>query len=417
MDSREWGPGRRACAALTALTAAVTWSVSTSQPTVAVAAPAAPSGLSLPSGPCALPRTGVHHSEGLDSWHPDYPVPRGELRVALIFLAFPDSEPRLSPARLAADHFPATREFFHRASYGRLGLRVEALSRWLVMPRPSGEYGISRDWDAGLRDRYLRDAIRAADDLLDFRRYDMVHLVADPDAPGVDSDATKVVNLDPPLTADGHAIRRFGTVFEKHPPDHNVLAHETAHVFDLPDLYSRPPAGSNADWDTHVGDWDLMGSQFGLSPDLLAWHKWKLGWLDPGQVDCVSAPGTTVHRVTPVETPGGKKMVAVRTGPSTVHALEVRSTAGNNATSCTTGVLVYRVRNDLASGDGPVRVLDGHPRTSACRGRSVYPPLADAPLRPGETLRTGKDVGVTVRVERRHPDGSYSVRVTRERTG
>ncbi|CAM5255315.1 hypothetical protein SGLAM104S_00590 [Streptomyces glaucescens] len=124
---------------------------------------------------------------------------------------------------------------------------------------------------------------------MDYSRYDIVYFVADPHAPGVDSDATKVVNLDTPLRADGTDIRRIVTVFENHPPDRLVLAHETGHVFDLPDLYHRP-TDDKGDWGTHVGDWDLMGSQFGLAPDLFGWHKWKLGWLEERQVMCV--PGS-----------------------------------------------------------------------------------------------------------------------------
>ncbi|NEE53637.1 peptidase M6, partial [Streptomyces sp. SID8455] len=73
----------------------------------------------------------------------------------------------------------------------------------------------------------------AADEDVDFSAYDIVYLVADPDAPGVDSDATKVVNFERPLRADSTDIRRVVTVFEQHPPDRNVLAHETGHVFDL----------------------------------------------------------------------------------------------------------------------------------------------------------------------------------------
>ncbi|MBW5255076.1 M6 family metalloprotease domain-containing protein, partial [Streptomyces sp. P01-B04] len=166
-------------------------------------------------------------------------------------------------------------QFFQRASYGKFTLRPHPQRQWIRMPKPSVWYGIQRDWDNDRRSAYLRDAIDVADPTVDFSKYDIVYLVADPDAPGVDSDATKVVNFDRPLHADGKDIRRVVTVFEQHPPDHNVLAHETGHVFDLPDLYHRPSDGKG-DWDTYVGDWDVMGSQFGLAPDLFGWHKWKL---------------------------------------------------------------------------------------------------------------------------------------------
>ncbi|MFF3578139.1 M6 family metalloprotease domain-containing protein [Streptomyces mirabilis] len=242
--------------------------------------------------PCALRRTEAHHSEGLDTWNADYPRPTRPLDAVLVYLSFPDSRPRTTPAELAADYFPATSQFFERASYGRFTLRPHPQRDWIRMPHASTSYAIRRDWNAARRGAYLRDAVAAADRRVDFSRYDIVYFVADPDAPGVDSDATKVVNLDTPIEADGKDIRRVVTVFEKHPPDRLVLAHETGHVFDLPDLYHRPTDGKG-DWDTYVGDWDLMGSQFGLAPDLFGWHKWKLGWLETRQVACLREHGTT----------------------------------------------------------------------------------------------------------------------------
>ena len=239
------------------------------------------------AGPCALPRTSAHHSLGLDTWNAGYPRPASRLDAVMVFLSFPDSVPNHDPGELATDHFPATSTFFDRASYGRFKLRADPQPAWVVMPKASTAYGISRDWEPKKRSAYMRDAIAAADPTVDFSRYDIVYLVADPDAPGVDSDATKVVNFEHPLSADGVDIRRVVTVFERHPPDRNVLAHETGHVFDLPDLYHRPVDGKG-DWDTYVGDWDVMGSQFGMAPDLFGWHKWKLGWLDERAVRCVT---------------------------------------------------------------------------------------------------------------------------------
>ncbi|MEU3872834.1 MULTISPECIES: M6 family metalloprotease domain-containing protein [Streptomyces] len=394
---------RRAGAVLTSLCAIAT--------TIA----AAPAHTTGPGGPCALPRSQAHHSEGLDTWNPDYPRPLGRLDAVMIFLSFPDSRPVVTPDRLAADHFPGTSRFFERASYGRFTLRVHPLKRWLRMPRPSGEYHIQRDWDGERRSAYLRDAVAAADKTVDFRHFNLVYLVADPDAPGVDSDATKVVNLEEPIRVDGTELQRVVTVFEHHPPDRNVLAHETGHVLDLPDLYHRPTDGKG-DWDTHVGDWDIMGSQFGLASEPFAWHKWKLGWLGPRQVHCVSSSGSTLHTLQPLESPmrgsgdGRTRMVVVRTGAASAIVVEARTANGNDAGTCTEGVLVYRVRSDTASGSGPIQVLDGHPAGHACWGESVYPPLADAPLGAGESLEAD---GVRVEVRGRAPTGAWNLRVTR----
>ncbi|MER7896948.1 M6 family metalloprotease domain-containing protein [Streptomyces sp. NPDC096046] len=376
--------------------------------------------------PCALTRTDAHHSEGLDTWNADYPRPARALDAVMVFLSFPDSHPLTTPQELTADHFPATTRFFERASYGRFTLRPHPLRHWIGMPQPSTAYDIRRDWSPGHRAAYLRDALSVADPQVDFSRYDVVYFIADPDAPGVDSDATKVVNLTSPLRADGTDLRRIVTVFEQHPPDRLVLAHETGHVFDLPDLYRRPVDGKG-DWDTHVGDWDLMGSQFGLAPDLFAWHKWKLGWLDPRQVRCVQDAGPARLTLEPLAAgPGGPmtgaagaqafglgrgtKLAVVRTGPDSVLAFEARGQVGNDVTACRQGVLVYRVRGGAQSGGGPIEVIDAHPRTEACWEDSVYPPLADAPIGIGERFTVpGEDV--RVEVEGRTASGSWTVKI------
>ncbi|MEV0177366.1 M6 family metalloprotease domain-containing protein [Streptomyces sp. NPDC050803] len=413
---REWPRLRSTAAVFTTMSALAATSL--------VSAPSVAEPFS--AQPCALKRTEAHHSEGVDTWNAAYPRPARSLDAVMVFLSFPDSVPLTSPAELTADHFPATTRFFERASYGRFTLRPHPLADWIRMPHPSTAYAIQRDWTAPHRAAYLRDALAAADGRVDFSRYDVVYFVADPDAPGVDSDATKVVNLDTPLRADGTDIRRVVTVFEKHPPDRLVLAHETGHVFDLPDLYHRPMDGMG-DWDTHVGDWDLMGSQFGLAPDLFGWHKWKLGWLQPRQVACVQGAGGARITLEPLgagpEVPvrgaagapvfglgNGTKLAVVRTGPDSALAFEARGPVGNDAAVCRQGILVYRIRSGAESGRGPVEVLDAHPRTEACWEESVYPPLADAPVALGESF-TVPGENVRVDVEGRTPSGAWTVRI------
>jgi M6 family metalloprotease-like protein len=402
---------RRAASVLTSL-AAIIGTALVAGPATAIASPAE----------CVLPRTESHHSEGADGWDDSYPRPDRRLDALMLFLSFPEWEPMVAPEALVRDHFPMTSDFFSRASYGRFSLEVHPRERWIEMPAASTSYGIQRDWDPVLRGTYLHDALAAADPRVDFSAYDIVYLVADPDAPGVNSDATKVVNFEQPAVLDGHEIQRVVTVFERHPPDRYVLAHETGHLFDLPDLYHRP-VGDSADWDTFVGDWDVMGSQFGLAPDLLGWHKWKLGWLENRNVACVRGSGASWHTLRPLGAPldpglgadPDTRLVVVRTGPYEVLAIEARAPVGNDIGVCTSGVLLYRVRSDADSAEGPVEIVDGHPDTVACRRSSVYPPLADAPLGMGDHIVLEEGGGIRVRVGGRPADGGgWSVQVSRE---
>ncbi|MGW0733715.1 M6 family metalloprotease domain-containing protein [Streptomyces sp. NPDC002851] len=369
-----------------------------------------------PADGCVLERTAAHHSEGTDTWNSAYPRPDRRLDALMVFLSFPDAEPGISTLELTDDYFPETSRFFERASYGRFQLRAHPRHWWIEMPADSHSYGIARDWDPEQRGRYVRDAVAAADPHVDYGKYDVVYFVADPDAPGVDSDATKVVNFEQPLSADGTELRRIVTVFEQHPPDRNVLAHETGHVFDLPDLYHRPTDGKG-DWDTRVGDWDLMGSQFGLAPDFFGWHKWKLGWLGDDQVHCIRGDGDTLVTLEPLAAQpahghsGGSKLAVVRTGRGSVIAIEARGPVGNDKATCTEGVLVYRVRNEPTPGHGPVEVLDAHPDSEACWEKSVYPPLADAPVREGESF-TVPGEPIRVQVLNRTPSGAWTVKIT-----
>ncbi|WP_228081684.1 M6 family metalloprotease domain-containing protein [Streptomyces profundus] len=399
---------RRPAAVLTALAALLATTMTSAPGTGALA-----------DAPCGLPRSGVHHSLGLDSWNGDYPKPVGSVRAVMLFLSFPDATPKLTPDRIAEDYFPATSDYFDQASYGRLSLETEIVDEWLGMPADSGDYGIQRDWPAELRADYLHDALAVVAPRVDLAAFDIVYLVADPDAPGVDSDATKVVNFNSPITIGDAEIRRLVTVFEHRRPDRNVLAHETGHVFDLPDLYNRPEEGMG-DWDTHVGDWDLMGSQFGLGPDLFGWHKWKLGWLDAEHVACAHPTGTSLHTLQPLGAPlddssprADTRIAVIRTGPVEALVAEARTPVGNDTGICTRGVLLYRVRSDVASAEGPIEVVDGHPDTEGCHGTSVHPRLADAPLESGESY-FDEDTGVRVEVGDRTATGGWDIKVARE---
>jgi hypothetical protein len=143
--------------------------------------------------------------------------------------------------------------------------------------------------------------------------------------------------------------------------------------------------------------------------ELLAWHRWKLGWLDPDAVVCLTGKTTRTVIVSPLERAVGTRAVFLRR-EGLILAVEVREKSGYDASLCETGVLIYAV-DQTPFKRPPVRVYaaqgDSRPPGRACAA------LWNAPfdVARGE-VRKLRLPGVRVDVLARLADGSYRVRIT-----
>jgi M6 family metalloprotease-like protein len=317
------------------------------------------------------------------------------------------------------EFFPQTRAWFRTASYGRLDYRPSApIGHWLRMPRTFQAYGLQRGapFEPGYR-KLVDDIIKKADPLVDFHSYDLVNVLLTPNAgPSALNTVLSVTfagNRDAPA-ADGVPLANASFVFSRQDDGsgayaktgYRVLPHENGHIFGLPDLYTRQGGGA-------VGHWDIMSEDWGANNDLLAWHKWKLGWLDDDQVACATGHGTTEHVLTPLARRGGPKLIFVPLTATRGLAVEVRTRAGNDEAVCKPGVLVYDVDADVDTGEGPITVHDSTPHSGGCtRSPNVQAELSDATYGSGETFDDPR-TGVRVEVLSADPHGDFRVRVSR----
>jgi M6 family metalloprotease-like protein len=284
--------------------------------------------------------------------------------------------------------------WFRSVSYGRLELRVETVPRWLPLPARSPEYVADAE-------RYLADAVAAADPYIDFSEFEVVYLAPASRTP--ETAAFAALNGFG-VHADGRETR-FWVPFDAGfasfpgPGGASLLLHETGHLLGLPDLYVRNSVNT-------FSRWDLMASRW--PSELLAWHRWKLGWLDPGQIVCITRATRRVVTLTPLERPGGVKALFVKRGQR-VFSVEVRARAGYDSTLCETGVLMYEV-DQTPFKRGPVRIYAAQPdRAAPARGCAA---LWNAPFDVGRReVRSLRLPGVRVDVLTRNSDGSYRVRV------
>ncbi|GAA3789173.1 M6 family metalloprotease domain-containing protein [Streptomyces chiangmaiensis] len=362
--------------------------------------------------------SGVQMPEGIPT-PAGYVRSTGTVHALNLMIDFSDAPGQGSASARFAEFFPQTQKWFMTSSYGRLDYRPETpIDHWLRMPKPFAAYGIERGapFDPGYR-RLVQDIVAAADPQVDFRRYDLLNVLVTPNAGPSALDTVLSVtfagNTDAPV-ADGVPLSNASFIYSRQDDGsgsyartgYRVLPHENSHTFGLPDLYTQDGGGA-------VGHWDIMSEDWGADNDLLAWHKWKLGWLDDSQVRCVSTRGTAVYPLTPLGRRGGRKLVFIPISSRAGYALELRTRAGNDAAVCRPGILVYRVDADVDTGNGPITVYDAERDSGGCtRSPNVHAELSDATFLPGQTFADPK-AEIVVTVVGTDGSGDFRVRVTR----
>ncbi|MET8980557.1 M6 family metalloprotease domain-containing protein [Streptomyces sp. NPDC004539] len=387
----------------------------------AAAAGANPMSLARSSalGPCMIRgASAVQMSEGVPT-PGGYSRSTGTVRALTLMIDFPDAKGPGSAMDRFREFFPQTSDWFRTASYGRLDYRAEApVPRWLRMPKPFAAYGIERGapFDPGYRE-LVEDIVAAADPRVDFRDYDLLNVLVTPNAGPSALDTVLSVtfagNTEAPV-ADGVPVANASFVYSRQDDGsgtygetgYRVLPHENGHVFGLPDLYTQEGGGA-------VGHWDIMSEDWGANNDFLGWHKWKLGWLTPDQVNCASLKGSSDYTLTPLASPGGRKLLFVPVGGRSGYAVEVRTKGGNDESVCRPGVLIYKVDATVDTGLGPVTVHDSRRDSGGCtRGPNVHAELSDATFRPGQRFVDRRN-GVSIAVGGIDMDGNYLVTVVR----
>jgi M6 family metalloprotease-like protein len=263
---------------------------------------------------------------------------------------------------------------------------------------------------------YIEEAIAISDADVDYSEYQVVFVVASKDAAIPESPAFHAYP-GRGIAVDKTEVRRAATFgSDIRDPGRNrashILIHELGHLLGLPDLH---------DWQSfgllnrkHVGGWDVMSS-INTGGHFLAWHMWKLGWLDPNQILCVLGSFETIEEtITPLETRGGLKAVFIPVSASRAYIVEVRQKIGVDTDLCDSGVLIYSVDANARNGTGPIRVssLNGGKDFEKIKKCDV---LYDAPFDVGPAEIASfddADANLTIEVISRS-ESSYKVRIRR----
>ena len=329
----------------------------------------------------------------------------GTMRVAVLFLEFPDARATYSTREEAALGLPFAEEYLEAASYGQIDVEFVPLHGWLRAERNVDDYLV--EYAIGeSRAAASAEAIRLADPVFDFTAHHVVMTVLPSAFFGAGDHTAASAHTDEGVI---RSMARINTVprSEGGEPGQwgKTAAHELAHGLGLLDLYpydadrhelpEAPPAriwvhsefglmGLNTAFPAHPEDGRLeVTGRHTYGPrvagytsyldarEMLAWSRWQLGWLDESQVRCITTPDARVT-LGPVADPGdAAAMAAIPLSDTEVLVVESRRKIGYDAEEerrhpdgalievpalATEGVLVYTVDASVGSGELPMKV-------------------------------------------------------------
>ena len=386
------------------------------------------------------PPRGVTFDDGSDLADPEACQPRGQshgvtagfplpvwalsstgtLRVAVLFVDFPNAAARHSTQLEADLGLPYGEEYLEASSYGQLDVEFAPLHRWLRAAHNYEHYlrgAVSYGSTVG--GGIVGEAIGLADPEIDFTGFDAVMVVFPSShfSGGETWSGGRVFATDegsvPEVRANTFLKRdAYRASYAQEPGDGTpdwlnepqewgpTAAHELLHKLGLLDLFPYVTDGQMTRETALAEGWmvasfgpmlleafvpandealDDIGARYRPAPEMLAWSRWQLGWLDAEQVQCLTSSETSVT-LAPVANPGSRTaMAAVPLSGTEVIVAESRRGVGPDSGTALLdeGVLVYTVDSALGTGELPIRVagdtgtrqLDEYPLLGA--GESV----------------------------------------------
>ena len=328
---------------------------------------------------------------------PQSTMARGELRVLVAAVRFPDVEPTLSLEQIQRRAVTELDRYVREQSYGAAWLKAD-FRGWARLPDSLSDYKVSPynfQVDRNRVRKLVEDTMTSLEREVDFSRYDHILII-----PGARTTPGKGYGMlcycaNPGMLTGTRRNPDYVTLRSKGGKEFSggvfmgaenatlgMFAHDFFHALGgvhgnkrlVPCLYdyerqsdaSRDPSPEHHA--IYMGPWDIMSEHFvkrdKFPPGISSFTKIRLGWISPQQVLLVK-PGETAYTfLSPLARKGSALAVKIPLKGGLYYLVENRQTVGFDEILPDSGLLVLKVNPDAQEGSGTVQVMDANPGAS-----------------------------------------------------
>ncbi|MEW6665126.1 MAG: hypothetical protein AB1512_07890 [Thermodesulfobacteriota bacterium] len=319
---------------------------------------------------------------------------RGELRVLMAAVRFPDAEPTLALERTRRRAVQELDQYVREQSYGLAWVKAD-FRGWVRLPDSLEKYKVSPynfKVDRSRVRKLVEDTMTAIEREVDFSNYDHMLII-----PGVLTTPGKGYGMicycaNPGMLTGVRREPAFVTLKSKGGKEFRggvfvgaenvalgMFAHDFFHALGgvqggrrlVPCLYdfesqsdeSRPPTPEVHA--LYMGAWDIMSEHFikrneppqGLS----SFTRIRLGWITAEQAVIVRPGDTTYAFLSPLAKGGETLVVKVPLSGGQYYLVENRQPVGSDRILPDAGLLVLKVNPEAREGTGTVKIMDADP--------------------------------------------------------
>jgi len=324
-------------------------------------------------------------------------IGKGELRILVIAVKFPDVAPTFSIEQIQKKAVNGLNKYVKEQSYGLAWLNAD-FKGWINLPEPIAKYNISPynfKVDRNRVRKLIEDTMTVLENKVDFSNYKYILII-----PGAHTMPGKGYGMicycaNPGMltgvkgklaysTLESKGGKKFkGGVFVGAENAHlGMFAHDFFHTLGgiykgkrlVPCLYDYERQSDNSKTPSfehhaiYIGAWDIMSEHFVKReeppPGISSFTKIRLGWIGSEQA-VFTVPGKNVYTfLSPLSKGGDKLVVKVFINDGNYYLIENRQPIGYDKTLPDSGIVIYKVNPDAQEGYGTVKLMDANPSSS-----------------------------------------------------